>query len=319
MIYHANAKDAFFANRKATKEQLYTIYSSKTPWTDPVQMTRLAESQNSTRAHYKLKNWYQTAVTDENVITNPTKNVYDFTNGHFGQLEQNTTMVTKIVNPHLLNVYAGWIKQVNVDYAFKSVTPGKDLPQSIQYLLPAAQQFDQGSDVNTAKITQKTIQVADGTWTLTHNWQKQIKYIMQDQHLVAEWQFTPKPIKKYQASYEFMSGTPGKTLPQTVLDLLPKSDSDLIEGSKYQPEIVNTTEIKMADGTWTLTTPWQKDAVVVKGDLVFKAVWTFKASKSDESLRNQINHKKKKNLHNHKKKLKTKYYQKREKNKILRQ
>ncbi|WP_438827527.1 SHIRT domain-containing protein, partial [Streptococcus oralis] len=40
-----------------------------------------------------------------------------------------------------------------------------------------------------------------------------------DAHFVGTWEFTPAPT--YKATHEFVSGTPGKDLPQEVKTLLP--------------------------------------------------------------------------------------------------
>lgn len=69
MVYHANADDAEFADASKTKDQIYTIYSSNEPFSDPLQMTLLNEAP--TRPGYSMKGWYEESVT-----TNP----FDFEN-----------------------------------------------------------------------------------------------------------------------------------------------------------------------------------------------------------------------------------------------
>ncbi|WP_155719651.1 SHIRT domain-containing protein, partial [Streptococcus gordonii] len=63
------------------------------------------------------------------------------------------------------------------------------------------------------------------------------------------WEFTPAPT--YKATHEFVSGTPGKELPQEVKDLLPVAQTDLKDGSQATPTQPSKTEVKTTEGTWS--------------------------------------------------------------------
>ena len=55
-------------------------------------------------------------------------------------------------------------------------------------------------------------------------------------------EFTPAPT--YKATHEFVSGTPGKELPQEVKTLLPSDQTDLKDGSQATPTQPSQTEVK---------------------------------------------------------------------------
>ena len=55
----------------------------------------------------------------------------------------------------------------------------------------------------------------------------------------------------YKATHEFVSGTPGKDLPQEVKALLPADQTDLKDGSQATPTQPSKTEVKTAEGTWS--------------------------------------------------------------------
>lgn len=82
VVYHANvngaddAAQAYFAAGQATKDQIYTFYSSADPYSNPTQLTVL--DTNPTRPGYALEGWYCKAVTDKEVKDNPGANLFDF-------------------------------------------------------------------------------------------------------------------------------------------------------------------------------------------------------------------------------------------------
>ncbi|WP_148131126.1 isopeptide-forming domain-containing fimbrial protein, partial [Streptococcus sp. HMSC062H02] len=55
----------------------------------------------------------------------------------------------------------------------------------------------------------------------------------------------------YEKHHEFVSGTPGKELPQEVKDLLPATEKNLPNGSQVTPTQPSQTEVKTAEGTWS--------------------------------------------------------------------
>ena len=61
----------------------------------------------------------------------------------------------------------------------------------------------------------------------------------------------PAPTVTHKAVHEFVSGTPGKELPQEVKTLLPADQTDLKDGSQAAPTQPSQTEVKTAEGTWS--------------------------------------------------------------------
>ena len=156
MVFHANGtaeNPAKFEDNKAEKETLYTIYSSKTPWTSPEQMQELKEEP--TRDGFTFTGWYYSVnSTNENSapdtnnensiqqITNPAKvaehllkfDAVKFTgksetagtntssNSNPAMMrsasvqtsDENGKGITSIVSPYIINTYAGWAQTIDI-------------------------------------------------------------------------------------------------------------------------------------------------------------------------------------------------------------
>lgn len=130
MVFHANgtAKNpAKFEDNKAEKETLYTIYSSKTPWTSPEQMQELKEEP--TRDGFTFTGWYYSVnSTNENSapdtnnensiqqITDPAAvaaYLLDFEKVKFIKKSESSG-ITSIVSPYIINTYAGWAQTIDI-------------------------------------------------------------------------------------------------------------------------------------------------------------------------------------------------------------
>lgn len=130
MVFHANGtatKPAKFEDNKAEKETLYTIYSSKTPWTSPEQMQELKEEP--TRDGFTFNGWYYSVnSTNENSapdtnnensiqqITDPAAvaaYLLDFEKVKFIKKSESSG-ITSIVSPYIINTYAGWAQTIDI-------------------------------------------------------------------------------------------------------------------------------------------------------------------------------------------------------------
>ncbi|MBK3299478.1 SHIRT domain-containing protein, partial [Streptococcus oralis] len=65
-----------------------------------------------------------------------------------------------------------------------------------------------------------------------------------DVHFIGTWEFTPASTVTHKATHEFVSGTPGKELPQEVKTLLPADQTNLKDGSQATPTQPRQTEVK---------------------------------------------------------------------------
>ncbi len=159
-------------------------------------------------------------------------------------------------------------------HEFVSGTPGKELPQEVKALLPADQtDLKDGSQATPTQPSKTEVKTAEGTWSFK-SYDKPSETINgADAHFVGTWEFTPAPT--YKATHEFVSGTPGKELPQEVKDLLPVAQTDLKDGSQATPTQPSKTEVKTTEGTWSFKS-YDKPSETINGaDAHFVGTWEF--------------------------------------------
>ena len=164
-------------------------------------------------------------------------------------------------------------------HEFVSGTPGKELPQEVKSLLPSDQtNLKDGSQATPTQPSQTEVKTAEGTWSFK-SYDKASETINgSDAHFVGTWEFTPAPTVTHKATHEFVSGTPGKELPQEVKALLPADQIDLKDGSQATPTQPSQTEVKTAEGTWSFKS-YDKTSETVNGsDVKFVGTWEFTAS-----------------------------------------
>ena len=166
-------------------------------------------------------------------------------------------------------------------HEFVSGTPGKELPQEVKALLPADQtNLKDGSQATPTKPSQTEVKTAEGTWSFK-SYDKTSETINgADVKFIGTWEFTatPVPTVTHKAVHEFVSGTPGKELPQEVKALLPADQTNLKDGSKVTPTQPSQTEVKTAEGTWSFKS-YDKTSETVNGsDVKFVGTWEFTAS-----------------------------------------
>ncbi|MCG4823388.1 isopeptide-forming domain-containing fimbrial protein, partial [Streptococcus gordonii] len=159
-------------------------------------------------------------------------------------------------------------------HEFVSGTPGKELPQEVKDLLPATEKnLSNGSQVTPTQPSKTEVKTTEGTWSFK-SYDKTSETINgADVKFVGTWEFTPAPT--YKATHEFVSGTPGKELPQEVKDLLPADQTDLKDGSQVTPTQPSKTEVKTTEGTWSFKS-YDKPSETINGaDAHFVGTWEF--------------------------------------------
>ena len=159
-------------------------------------------------------------------------------------------------------------------HEFVSGTPGKELPQEVKSLLPATEKnLPNGSQVTPTQPSQTEVKTAEGTWSFK-SYDKTSETINgADAHFVGTWEFTPAPT--YKATHEFVSGTPGKELPQEVKSLLPADQTDLKDGNQVTPTQPSQTEVKTAEGTWSFKAYDKASETINGADAHFVGTWEF--------------------------------------------
>ena len=81
----------------------------------------------------------------------------------------------------------------------------------------------------------------------------------------------------YAIKYKFISGTPGKELPETMTSMLPANQSSE-NGLEVMPPILEETEIKLPDGVWKFQ-GWDEETKTISGaEIEFVGTWIFEES-----------------------------------------
>ncbi|QPK94294.1 hypothetical protein HCQ94_00850 [Actinomyces sp. zg-332] len=282
MVYHVNADDAKFDDNSTEKEELYDVYSSTAPWTDPEQMTKISDVPS--RTGFAFTGWYydnvKELICDLNNESEHGDRKFKFEEEKF---TDSTAAITGILPTNELHTYAGWITVFNVTHEFVSGTAGKDLPQTIKDKTPANQtDKPNGTKVNPTDNFDKTdVEDTDndGIWKWT-NWDKQEDTInKKDAHFVGTWVFTQN---KYNVTHEFVSGTAGKDLPQTIKDKTPANQTDKLNGTKVNPtDNFDKTDVEDTDndGIWKWTNWDKQEDTINKKDAHFVGTWVFTQNK----------------------------------------
>ena len=167
-----------------------------------------------------------------------------------------------------------------IEFEFKSITDGKDLPQEVLNKLPEKQTgIPSNSTVTLPEMTD--VKVDGGTWKFVRwTWdayyrgirdagQDNFVYVDQDLLVTGEWEYIedPEP-EKYNVTYKFVSETAGEEIPQDVLDKRPANQTDVLAGTNIPLE--NLGEVIVPTGVWRF----------VK--------WTAKIGESTIDLQNSI-------------------------------
>uniref|UniRef100_UPI00066BC10B isopeptide-forming domain-containing fimbrial protein n=1 Tax=Streptococcus pseudopneumoniae TaxID=257758 RepID=UPI00066BC10B len=162
----------------------------------------------------------------------------------------------------------------NKIHEFESGTPGKTLPQEVTNLLPAkVSGLANGTTVNPTQPTTTKVSVPEGNWVFK-GYDKDSEVVENgDVKFIGKWEFTPAPT--YKATHEFVSGTPGKELPQEVKSLLPADQTDLKDGSQATPTQPSQTEVKTAEGTWSFKSYDKASETINGADAHFVGTWEF--------------------------------------------
>ncbi|WP_236786589.1 SHIRT domain-containing protein [Anaerococcus ihuae] len=80
---------------------------------------------------------------------------------------------------------------------------------------------------------------------------------------------------KYKVTHKFESTTPGKSLPKEILDLLPKNQEGIENGTKVSPTKPSKLEVKVKDGTWVFEGYDKESGIIENGDISFTGKWKF--------------------------------------------
>ena len=173
---------------------------------------------------------------------------------------------------------------------------GSELPQGIKDITPAsvenqykpnevitADGFEVPSDKKPADGTEYTDASKkqfvdterDGVWEFV-SWDKDnITVDHSDDNLfTGTWKFMGY---SHKATYEFVSGTPGKELPKSIVDMTPTDPTKYTKGTEVpaKSEFEKTVKDEDNDGTWTFKSYDHDKQTVEKSDIKFVGTWEF--------------------------------------------
>ena len=96
------------------------------------------------------------------------------------------------------------------------------------------------------------------------------------------WEFIENP--KYNVTHEFISGTPGKELPEEVLALIPSDQNNKEDGSVVTPDTIANKEIVVEGGKWVFKLWDAEQKNINSADEKFVGTWVFvEAEDTDDS------------------------------------
>ena len=141
--------------------------------------------------------------------------------------------------------------------------------------VPADKKPADGTEYADASKKQFVDTERDGVWEFI-GWDKDnITVDHSDDNLfTGTWKFMGY---SHKATYEFVSGTPGKELPKSIVDMTPTDPAKYTKGTEVpaKSEFEKTVKDEDNDGTWTFKSYDHDKQTVEKSDIRFVGTWEF--------------------------------------------
>lgn len=141
--------------------------------------------------------------------------------------------------------------------------------------VPADKKPADGTEYADASKKQFVDTERDGVWEFI-SWDKDnITVDHSDDNLfTGTWKFNGY---SHKATYEFVSGTPGKELPKSIVDMTPTDPAKYTKGTEVpaKSEFEKTVKDEDNDGTWTFKSYDHDKQTVEKSDIKFVGTWEF--------------------------------------------
>lgn len=141
--------------------------------------------------------------------------------------------------------------------------------------VPADKKPADGTEYTDASKKQFVDTERDGVWEFV-SWDKDnITVDHSDDNLfTGTWKFMGY---SHKATYEFVSGTPGKELPKSIVDMTPTDPAKYTKGTEVpaKSEFEKTIKDEDNDGTWTFKSYDHDKQTVEKSDIKFVGTWEF--------------------------------------------
>ena len=141
--------------------------------------------------------------------------------------------------------------------------------------VPADKKPADGTEYADASKKQFVDTERDGVWEFV-SWDKDnITVDHSDDNLfTGTWKFMGY---SHKATYEFVSGTSGKELPKSIVDMTPTDPAKYTKGTEVpaKSEFEKTVKDEDNDGTWTFKSYDHDKQTVEKSDIKFVGTWEF--------------------------------------------
>lgn len=141
--------------------------------------------------------------------------------------------------------------------------------------VPADKKPADGTEYADASKKQFVDTERDGVWEFI-GWDKDnITVDHSDDNLfTGTWKFMGY---SHKATYEFVSGTPGKDLPKSIVDMTPTDPAKYTKGTEVpaKSEFEKTVKDEDNDGAWTFKSYNHDKQTVEKSDIKFVGTWEF--------------------------------------------
>ena len=141
--------------------------------------------------------------------------------------------------------------------------------------VPADKKPADGTEYADASKKQFVDTERDGVWEFV-SWDKDnITVDHSDDNLfTGTWKFMGY---SHKATYEFVSGTPGKELPKSIVNMTPTDPAKYTKGTEVpaKSEFEKTVKDEDNDGTWTFKSYDHDKQTVEKSDIKFVGTWEF--------------------------------------------
>ena len=141
--------------------------------------------------------------------------------------------------------------------------------------VPADKKPADGTEYADASKKQFVDTERDGVWEFV-SWDKDnITVDHSDDNLfTGTWKFMGY---SHKATYEFVSGTPSKELPKSIVDMTPTDPAKYTKGTEVpaKSEFEKTVKDEDNDGTWTFKSYDHDKQTVEKSDIKFVGTWEF--------------------------------------------
>lgn len=163
------------------------------------------------------------------------------------------------------------ITPVNVENQYKP----NEVITADGFEVPADKKPADGTEYADASKKQFVDTERDGVWEFI-GWDKDnITVDHSDDNLfTGTWKFIGY---SHKATYEFVSGTPGKELPKSIVDMTPTDPAKYTKGTEVpaKSEFEKTVKDEDNDGTWTFKSYDHDKQTVEKSDIKFVGTWEF--------------------------------------------